>query len=71
MISSVMTQLNSFENRMLFFFIPSSTTSMPPERIIHSSRWSRYSRLKRPLCDEDAIDLIQALGKGLGRLELV
>ena len=29
---------------------PSSTTCRPPERIIHSSRWSRYWRLKASGC---------------------
>ena len=33
---------------MLFFCMPSRTICTPPLRIIHSSRWSRYSRLNTP-----------------------
>src|SRR5439155_991387 len=41
-------QPSSALKRMLPLRMPSSTTSTPPLRIIHSSRWSRYSRLKSP-----------------------
>src|SRR5207253_4420998 len=34
--------------RMFFLRIPSSTISTPPLRIIHSRRWSRYSRTNCP-----------------------
>ena len=36
------------EKRMFRSRRPACTISMPPERTIHSSRWSRYSRLRAP-----------------------
>ena len=33
---------------------PFTTTSRPPDLIIHSSRWSRYSRLKSPFSTSSA-----------------
>jgi AhpC/TSA family len=41
-------QLIGQENRIVPSRRPASTTSMPPERIIYSSRWSRYSRTFAP-----------------------
>jgi len=36
------------EKRMVLLRNPASTTSIPPDFTIHSSRWSRYSRCRSP-----------------------
>src|ERR1700753_3789475 len=47
-------QVNSGEKRMLFRSSPFRTTSRPPDLIIHSRRWSRYSRLNSPFSTSSA-----------------
>src|SRR5439155_23336041 len=46
--SALRRHASGWVKRMFFLRIPSSTISTPPLRIIHSRRWSRYSRTNWP-----------------------